>query len=88
MKPTLLPFSRKWGCTVIVVFPRATIRGAIGIAEVLIGVRDNAAVDVKQALVQSAQAELSVRESMESTRVTIDALGPVVGEVNTLSPNT
>ena len=62
MKPTFLPLLLgHWGCAAIVVFPRATIRGAYWYCRGLIGVRDNAAVDVKEALVQSAQAELSVR---------------------------
>lgn len=87
MKPTLLPLLLGSGVALLSLFFPAPLSAApIGIAEVLIGVRDNAAVDVKQALVQSAQAELSVRESMESTRVTIDALGPVVGEANTPQP--
>ena len=58
----------------------------VGVAEVLIGVRDNAAVKAKQALIQSAQADLGVRESTNRL-VTIDALGHVVGRLTILSPN-
>ena len=70
----------------LLVFSASLSAAPVGIAEVLIGVRDNAAVKAKQALVQSAQADLGVRESMESTRVTIDALGHVVGEANDSQP--
>ena len=85
MKPTFF-FPLLGHGTALLVFSASLYAAPVGIAEVLIGVRDNAAVKAKQALVQSAQADLGVRESMESTRVTIDALGHVVGEANDSQP--
>ena len=85
MKPTFF-FPLLGHGTALLVFSASLSAAPVGVAEVLIGVRDNAAVKAKQALVQSAQADLGVRESMESTRVTIDALGHVVGEANDSQP--
>ena len=85
MKPTFF-FPLLGHGAALLVFSASLSAAPVGVAEVLIGVRDNAAVKAKQALVQSAQADLGVRESMESTRVTIDALGHVVGEANDSQP--
>ena len=85
MKPTFFLPLLGHG-TALLVFSASLSAAPVGVAEVLIGVRDNAAVKAKQALIQSAQADLGVRESMESTRVTIDALGHVVGEANDSQP--
>ena len=85
MKPTFFFPLLGYGAALLV-FSASLSAAPVGVAEVLIGVRDNAAVKAKQALVQSAQADLGVRESMESTRVTIDALGHVVGEANDSQP--
>lgn len=60
---------------------------SIDISKVLDGLKNNPLVEAKHALIQSAQADLGVLESMDSPKVTADAMSPLAGGHNSDQPD-